>query len=47
MTIRYIYDCPSCGNDYAEQRKAEEPQYFSNCSKCGTELNLVSEIPAE
>jgi peptide subunit release factor 1 (eRF1) len=47
MTIKYTYDCPSCGNDYAEQRTVEEPQYFSDCSKCGTELNLVSETPAE
>lgn len=47
MTIKYMYDCPACGNDYAEQRTAEEPQYFSDCVKCGTELNLVSETPAE
>jgi peptide subunit release factor 1 (eRF1) len=47
MTIRYTYDCPSCGNDYTEQRTAEEPQYFSKCSKCETELNLVSETPVE
>ena len=47
MTIRYTYDCPSCGNDYTEQRTAEEPQYFLKCSKCGTELTLVSETPAE
>jgi peptide subunit release factor 1 (eRF1) len=47
MTIKYTYDCPSCGNDYTEQRTAEEPQYFSKCGKCGTELNLVSETPAE
>jgi peptide subunit release factor 1 (eRF1) len=47
MTIRYTYDCPSCGNDYIEQRTAEESQYFSKCSKCETELNLVSETPLE
>ena len=47
MTIRYTYDCPSCGNDYIEQRTAGEPQYYSKCSKCETELNLVSETPAE
>jgi peptide subunit release factor 1 (eRF1) len=47
MTIRYTYKCPACSNDYIEQRTAEESQYFSNCSKCGTELNLVSETPAE
>jgi peptide subunit release factor 1 (eRF1) len=47
MTIRYTYDCPSCGNNYIEQRTAEEPQYFSKCSKCKTELNLVSETPVE
>ena len=47
MTIKYLYNCPSCSNDYIEQRMAEEQQYFSKCSKCGTELNLVSETPAE
>lgn len=47
MTIRYTYKCPACSNDYVEQRTAEEPQYFSDCSKCGTELNLVSETSAE
>jgi peptide subunit release factor 1 (eRF1) len=47
MTIRYTYDCSSCGNDYVEQRTAEEPQYFSKCSKCDTEFNLVSEQPIE
>jgi peptide subunit release factor 1 (eRF1) len=47
MTIKYTYGCPSCGNGYIEQRTAEEPQYFSDCSKCGTELNLVSETPAQ
>ena len=47
MTIRYTYNCPACSNNYIEQRTAEEPQYFSDCSKCGTELNLVSENPAE
>jgi peptide subunit release factor 1 (eRF1) len=47
MTIRYTYNCPSCGNNYVEQRTAEEPQYFSKCNKCGTEFNLVSETPAE
>jgi peptide subunit release factor 1 (eRF1) len=47
MTIKYTYDCPSCGNDYTEQRTVEESQYFSKCSKCGTELNLVSETPLE
>jgi peptide subunit release factor 1 (eRF1) len=43
MTVRYEYKCSACGNTYIEQRKAEEPQYFSNCSKCDTELKLVSE----
>ena len=43
MTIKYIYKCPACSNNYIEQRTAEESQYFSNCSKCDTELSLVSE----
>jgi peptide subunit release factor 1 (eRF1) len=47
MTIRYTYKCPACENNYIEQRTAGEPQYFSNCDKCRTELNLVSEIPVE
>jgi hypothetical protein len=47
MTIRYTYNCSNCSNTYIEQRTAEESQYFSNCSKCNTELNLVSETPAE
>jgi peptide subunit release factor 1 (eRF1) len=47
MTIRYSYNCPSCGNDYTEQRTAKESQYFSNCTKCNAELTLVSEIPVE
>jgi peptide subunit release factor 1 (eRF1) len=47
MTVRYIYDCPKCGNDYTEQRAADELQHFLDCNKCGTELNLVSETPTE
>ena len=47
MTIRYTYNCPSCGNDYIEQRIAEEQQYFSQCDKCKIELNFISETPVE
>ena len=43
MTIRYEYKCSACSNTYIEQRAAKEAQYFSNCSKCDTELKLVSE----
>jgi len=43
MTVRYEYKCSACSNTYIEQRTAKEAQYFSNCSKCDTELKLVSE----
>lgn len=47
MTIKYTYNCSICDYDYTEQRTIEEPQYFLNCHKCGTEFNFVSETPLE
>ena len=35
MTVKYIYDCPSCGNDYQEQRAADESQFVTRCTRCG------------
>jgi DNA-directed RNA polymerase subunit RPC12/RpoP len=47
MTIRYTYNCPSCGVDYLEQRAVDQPQVYSKCSRCDVEFNLISETPAE
>jgi uncharacterized protein (DUF983 family) len=42
MTIRYMYDCNSCGIDYTEQRTESEPQYITKCS-CGGNFVFQSE----
>lgn len=37
MTIRYVYECNSCGSDYVEQRGNEELNpFFSTCQSCGS-----------
>lgn len=35
MTIRYEYECDSCGHDYVEQRNESDPQFFTTCNSCG------------
>lgn len=34
MTVKYIYDCPACGNDYIEMRAADEAQFITRCTRC-------------
>ena len=36
MTVKYIYDCPNCGNDYTEMRPADESQYVTRCTRCAS-----------
>jgi hypothetical protein len=44
MTIRFEYISTCCAHIYVEQRAANEPLFFINCTKCeqGT-YNLVKE----
>ncbi len=34
MTVKFEYKCNNCGNDYVEQRAADEPLFFLNCTNC-------------
>lgn len=49
MTIKYIYECNSCGNDYIEQRGKDEPNaYFTICHACksGNYQEVLQEVIA-
>lgn len=44
MTIKYEYKSTCCGHEYAEQRAADEPMFFSTCNLCGNaDYELVKE----
>jgi len=49
MTVKYIYDCSNCGNDYIEMRAANENQFFEICSACkiGRYVEISTEIISE
>ena len=34
MTIRFEYISTCCAHAYVEQRAADEPLFFPNCTKC-------------
>ena len=43
MTVKYEYKCNNCSNNYVEQRAANEPLFFLNCTKCNNgEHELVT-----
>ena len=43
---KYIYECPSCGNDYSECRLATQPQIFTKCDVCNdAEYVEISQEP--
>lgn len=41
-SIKYEYKCVDCGNDYIEQRRPEEGQFFDKCQRCGGVLNIIN-----
>ena len=42
-TIKHIYECESCGNDYIEQRRPEEVNaYFTKCPMCNGNFIEIS-----
>lgn len=42
-TIKYTYECESCGNDYVEQRKPEEiTPFFTKCFRCNGNFIEIS-----
>lgn len=41
---RYEYKCSACVNEYIEQRKESESQYFTQCSKCNADLVLENTV---
>ena len=50
MTVKYNYQCSSCGHVYVEQRAAEEQQIFTTCHACSAgvyeevSVNIISEV---
>ena len=48
MTVKYIYDCPNCGNDYTEMRAADESQFITCCTRCASAdfIEVSSEVLA-
>jgi DNA-directed RNA polymerase subunit RPC12/RpoP len=48
MTVKYIYDCPNCGNDYIEKRAADESQFITRCTRCASAdfVEISSEVLA-
>jgi predicted nucleic acid-binding Zn ribbon protein len=48
MTVKYIYDCPNCGNDYTEMRAADESQFITRCTRCASAdfVEVSSEVLA-
>jgi uncharacterized protein (DUF983 family) len=49
MTVKHIYDCPNCGNDYQEQRAANEQQFITVCTRCNAAdfIEVSSEVISE
>jgi peptide subunit release factor 1 (eRF1) len=44
MTVRYEYKSACCGHEYVEQRRAEEPMWFTTCNACGNaDYELVNQ----
>ena len=44
MTVKYEYKSTCCGNEYVEQRAADESAFVTTCNNCGiAEYELVKE----